>query len=75
MSPTEISCIGETCITEHIVKFRNAYNKAKPGEIFILVGDNELGKKEILKAAEFMGVEIVEIKDINNQWTIKFRKG
>ncbi|MDI6851937.1 MAG: hypothetical protein QMD82_08405 [bacterium] len=74
MSEARYSCIGEGCVTEHIVKFRNAYVKAKSGESFIMEGDNFDGLSEILKIAKFMNTKIEYVKRESNRWEVKFKK-
>jgi len=75
MSEIKISCIGEGCVTEHVVKFRNAYVKTPPGGSFIIEGDNPEGLKEILKIAKFMGTQIEYLKQEDAKWEVKFKKG
>ena len=71
----KISCIGEGCVTEHVVKFRNAFVRTSQGGSFIIEGDNKDGLKEILKIAKFMGTQIEYIKEDGDRWEVKFKKG
>ncbi len=68
------SCIGEGCVTEHVVKFRNAFVKTPQGESFVMEGDNADGLKEILKIAKFMGTKVEYLKQDGNRWEVKFKK-
>jgi len=74
MSEARYSCIGEGCVTEHIVKFRNAYVKTPVGESFIMEGDNFEGLNEILKIAKFMKTKIEYVRNEGNRWEVKFKK-
>ncbi|MEO0198559.1 MAG: hypothetical protein ABIM42_02485 [candidate division WOR-3 bacterium] len=75
MNEIKISCLGEGCVTEHVVKFRNAYVKTPQDGTFVMEGDNKEGLKEILKIAKFMGIKIEYLKEDGNRWEVKFKKG
>lgn len=74
MDELRISCVGEGCVTEHVVKFRNAYVKTAHGNAFIIEGDSPEGLKEILKIAKFTGTKVDYIKEEDQKWEVRFLK-
>jgi TusA-related sulfurtransferase len=74
MDELRFSCIGESCVTEHVVKIRNAYVKTPHGGFFIIEGDNPDGLKEILQIAKFMGTKVEYVKNEGNKWEVKIVK-
>ena len=59
----------------HLIKLRNALNKAEKGELILIKGNDEKIKKELLIAIEELNQELIFISNKGEEWKIKFKKG
>ena len=74
MSEIKVECIGETCPVP-LVETRKALRKAKEGDIVEVVGTHPSSKKEIPMAVKAMGLELLEVEDVNDgTWKIRIRR-
>jgi TusA-related sulfurtransferase len=64
-----VNVIGETCPVP-LVETRKALRKAKSGAIIEVVGDHQSSKKEIPMAVESLGLQLLDVKDVNGNWKI-----
>lgn len=72
MSKKKINVIGETCPVP-LVEMRKAVRRASPGDVIIITGDHPSSRKEIPMAIESLGLELLNIEEKGNQWTIKIK--
>lgn len=57
-----------------LIETRKAVRKASPGEVIEITGDHAPSKEEIPMAAEEMGLELLEVTDIEEgKWKIKIK--
>jgi TusA-related sulfurtransferase len=73
MNEIKINVVGETCPVP-LVETRKALRKAKTGDIVVVTGTHPVSKKEIPMAVEALGLEIIEITEEGETWTIRIRK-
>ena len=74
MAEIKVDCIGETCPVP-LVETRKAIRKAREGDIIEVTGTHPSSKKEIPMAVKAMGLELLEIKDMEEgAWTIRIRR-
>ncbi|MGD2248029.1 MAG: sulfurtransferase TusA family protein [Candidatus Methanofastidiosia archaeon] len=72
MTTITVDCVGETCPVP-LVETRKAIRKAKSGDIIEITGDHPASKQEIPMAVKELGLELLEIDEKNNTWTIKIK--
>jgi TusA-related sulfurtransferase len=65
--------MGQTCPVP-LVEARKAIRKAKPGDVIIIKGTHPASKKEIPMAAEASKVEVLDVKQDGEVWTIRLRR-
>ena len=65
--------MGQTCPVP-LVEARKAIRKAKPGDVIIIRGTHPASKKEIPMAAEASKVEVLDVKQDGEVWTIRLRR-
>lgn len=68
----KVEVMGETCPVP-LVETRKAIRKAEEGEIIEIVGDHGPSKKEIPMAVEEMGLELLDIKEEDENWKIRIK--
>lgn len=68
----KVDCIGETCPVP-LVETRKAIRKASPGDIIEVTGDHPASKQEIPMAVKEMGLELVDVKEEGDTWTITIK--
>jgi TusA-related sulfurtransferase len=68
----EVNVIGETCPVP-LVEMRKAIRTATQGQTVKILGTHPASKKEIPMAAEELGLEVVDISDEDDMWTITLR--
>lgn len=68
-----IDVTGETCPVP-LVETRKAIRKAEEDEIIEISGDHPPSKEEIPMAVEEMGLELLDVKEEGEKWTIRIRK-
>jgi len=71
-SSKKIDVLGETCPVP-LVETRKAIRKCSPGDIIEVVGNHPESKKEIPMAVEELGLELLDVKEKNDQWRIKIK--
>ena len=64
-----VDCRGETCPVP-LVEVRKALRKASPGDVIEVVGTHPASKKEIPMAVEALGLELLSVKGVDDDWTI-----
>lgn len=69
----KIDVTGGTC-PGPLVEVRKALNKASPGDIVVVTGNNSVSKKEIPMVAEGMGLEVIETQEEDGLWQIKIQR-
>jgi len=69
-----ISTLGMNC-PKPLIETRKALKKIEPGQILIVEGDHGISRKEIPKAMEDTGEEILSIEDSDSRWIITIKKG
>jgi TusA-related sulfurtransferase len=73
MAEIKVDCINETCPVP-LVETRKALRKANEGDIVIVIGTHPASKKEIPMAIKALGLELLDIKEDGNVWTIRIRR-
>ena len=73
MNEIKIDCRGETCPVP-LVETRKALRKAKEGDIVEIIGTHPASKKEIPMAVKSLGLELIEVQEEGETWTIRIRK-
>ncbi len=73
MADIRIDCVGENCPVP-LVETRKALRKASPGDVVEVTGTHPSSKKEIPMAAEAMGLEVLDVAEDGDRWTIRIRK-
>jgi len=73
MAEITVDCSNETCPVP-LVETRKALRKAKEGDIVIVIGTHPASKKEIPMAVKALGLELLDIKEDGNVWTIRIRR-
>ncbi len=68
-----VDCRGETCPVP-LVEVRKALRKASPGDVIEVVGTHPASKKEIPMAVEALGLELLSVKGVDNDWTICIKR-
>lgn len=69
-----ISTVGMNC-PKPLIETRKAMKKLEAGQVLVVEGDHAISKKEIQKAMEDTGDEVLSIEDNATKWAIKIRKG
>jgi tRNA 2-thiouridine synthesizing protein A len=73
MAEITVDCSNETCPVP-LVETRKALRKAKEGDIVIVIGTHPASKKEIPMAVKALGLELLDITEDGNVWTIRIRR-
>ena len=74
MGEIKVDCVGETCPVP-LVETRKAIRKANEGDVIEITGTHPSSKKEIPMAVKAMGLELLEVKDVEDgAWTIRIRR-
>ncbi len=73
MTNIRVDCVGQNCPVP-LVETRKALRKASPGDVVEVTGTHPSSKKEIPMAAEAMGLEVLDIAEGGDRWTIRIRK-
>ncbi len=73
MGDISIDCVGQNCPVP-LVETRKALRKASPGDVVEVTGTHPSSKREIPMAAEAMGLEILDVVEDGERWTIRIRK-
>ncbi len=73
MADIKVDCVGQNCPVP-LVETRKALRKASPGDVVEVTGTHPSSKKEIPMAAKAMGLEVLDIADEGDRWTIRIKK-
>jgi TusA-related sulfurtransferase len=73
MAEIKVDCINETCPVP-LVETRKALRKAKEGDIVIVIGTHPASKKEIPMAVKALGLELLDMRQDGDVWTIRIRR-
>ncbi len=73
MADIKVDCIGQNCPVP-LVETRKAIRKASEGDVIQVTGTHPSSKKEIPMAAEAMGLEVLDIKEDGDRWTIRIKR-
>lgn len=69
----KVDCSGQNCPVP-LVETRKALRKASEGDIVEVTGTHSSSKKEIPMAAKAMGLEVLDLEENGDQWTIRIRR-
>ena len=73
MADIKVDCIGQNCPVP-LVETRKAIRNASEGDVIQVTGTHPSSKKEIPMAAEAMGLEVLDIKEEGDRWTIRIKR-
>jgi len=73
MADIKVDCVGHNCPVP-LVETRKALRKAAPGDVVEVTGTHASSKKEIPMAAKAMGLEVLEVTEDGDRWTIRIRR-
>jgi len=73
MTEIKIDCMGQNCPVP-LVETRKALKKAAVGDVVEVTGNHSSSKKEIPMAARAMGLEVLDVKEDGERWTIRIRR-
>lgn len=73
MADIKVDCVGQNCPVP-LVETRKALRKATPGDIVEVTGTHPSSKKEIPMAAKAMGLEVLDIAEEGDRWTIRIKR-
>ena len=73
MADIKVDCIGQNCPVP-LVETRKAIRNASEGDVIQVTGTHPSSKKEIPMAAEAMGLEVLDIKEDGDRWTIRIKR-
>jgi len=73
MAEIKVDCTGQNCPVP-LVETRKALRKAAAGDIVEVTGTHPSSKREIPMAARAMGLEVLDIREEGEKWTIRIRR-
>ena len=73
MGEIKVDCKGQNCPVP-LVETRKALRKAEAGDIVEVTGTHPSSKREIPMAARAMGLEVVDIAEDGDTWTIRIKR-
>jgi tRNA 2-thiouridine synthesizing protein A len=73
MAEIKVDCMGQNCPVP-LVETRKALKKAQEGDIVEVTGTHPSSKREIPMAAKAMGLEVLDVKEDGDKWTIRIRR-
>ncbi len=73
MAEIKVDCTNETCPVP-LVETRKALRRAKEGDIVTVTGTHPASKKEIPMAVKALGLELLDVVEEGNVWTIRIRR-
>ena len=73
MADIKVDCIGQNCPVP-LVETRKAIRNASEGDVIQVTGTHPSSKKEIPMAAEAMGLEVLDITEDGDRWTIRIKR-
>jgi len=69
----KVDCAGQNCPVP-LVETRKALRKAAAGDVVEVTGTHASSKKEIPMAAKAMGLEVLDVSEDGDRWTIRIRR-
>lgn len=73
MDEIKVDCRGQNCPVP-LVETRKALRKAGAGDVVEVTGTHASSKREIPMAARAMGLEVVDITEDGETWTIRIKR-
>ncbi len=73
MADIRVDCVGQNCPVP-LVETRKALRKAAPGDVVEVTGTHPSSKKEIPMAAKAMGLEVLDVAEEGDRWTIRIKR-
>jgi TusA-related sulfurtransferase len=73
MTEVKVDCRGKNCPVP-LVEMRKALRKANNGDIVEIVGTHPASKKEIPMAVQSLGQELMDVKQVGDDWVIRIKK-
>ena len=73
MADIKVDCIGQNCPVP-LVETRKAIRNASEGDVIHVTGTHPSSKKEIPLAAEAMVLEVLDITEDGDRWTIRIKR-
>ena len=73
MAEIKVDCRGQNCPVP-LVETRKALKKASPGDVIEVLGNHPASKKEIPMAVEALGLELLSLDEVGEEWRIKIRR-
>ena len=73
MADIKVDCVGQNCPVP-LVETRKALRKASTGDVIEVTGTHPSSKKEIPMAARAMGLEVIDITEEGDRWTIRIKR-
>jgi len=73
MADIKVDCVGQTCPVP-LVETRKALRKATPGDVVEVTGTHPSSKREIPMAARAMGLEVLDVTEEGDRWTIRIKR-
>jgi tRNA 2-thiouridine synthesizing protein A len=73
MATIKVDCRGETCPVP-LVEARKALRKAQPGDVVEIQGTHPASKKEIPLAVDALKLNILDIQQEGDVWTIRIQR-
>ncbi|NLE94542.1 MAG: sulfurtransferase TusA family protein [Dehalococcoidia bacterium] len=73
MADIKVDCVGQNCPVP-LVETRKAIRKANPGDVVEVTGTHPSSKREIPMAARAMGLEVLEVTEEGDRWTIRIQR-
>jgi tRNA 2-thiouridine synthesizing protein A len=69
----KVDCTGQNCPVP-LVETRKALRRASAGDVVEVTGTHPSSKKEIPMAAKAMGLEVLDVQEAGDQWTIRIKR-
>ena len=73
MADIKVDCAGQNCPVP-LVETRKALRKASPGDVVEVTGTHASSKREIPMAAKAMGLEVLDVTEEGDRWTIRIKR-
>jgi tRNA 2-thiouridine synthesizing protein A len=73
MAEIKVDCMGQNCPVP-LVETRKALRKAVEGDVVEVTGTHPPSKKEIPMAARAMGLQVLEVREDGDRWTIRIKR-
>lgn len=73
MGEIKVDCTGQNCPVP-LIETRKALKKAQAGDVVEVTGTHPSSKREIPMAARAMGLEVLDVKEDGDTWTIRIKR-